>query len=210
MTEEPYISMTPLSLDMVSYFWGFRCVLLAPLPPTLGDVLVRRWEYLHLGYYCAAARAAVWNLDVDRREEVYRCVPPCLMGLFHAHLFYHTEEKVRKDGVEWDGVVYCMDLCKWGDDWMEEDGLWVTKALKILADLHCHDFLVNLGASYHPLQEGRGPVSYYGTYARFVGSGESPMHQHRSGAWGADHSLRGVEGVGMHRDLCPSDFLVEV
>ena len=24
-------------------------VLLAPLPPTLGDVLVRRWEYFHLG-----------------------------------------------------------------------------------------------------------------------------------------------------------------
>ena len=91
-------------------------VLLAPLPPTLGDVLVRRWEYLHLGYYHAAARAAVWNLDVDWREEVYRCVPPCLMGLFRTHMFYHTEEKVHEDGVEWDGVVYCMDLCKWGND----------------------------------------------------------------------------------------------
>ena len=75
-------------------------VLLAPLPSTLGDVLIRRREYLHLGYYCAAVRAAVWNLDVDRHEEVYRCVPPCLMGLFRAHMFYHTEEKVREDGVE--------------------------------------------------------------------------------------------------------------
>ena len=79
---------------------------------------------------------------------------------------------------------------------MEEDGLWkvgpydvgkdgsltpsVTKALKIHIDLHCHDFLVNLGASYHPLQEGGGPVSYYGAYGRFVGPVESIQRMKRA------------------------------
>jgi hypothetical protein len=45
-------------------------VLLAPLPPNLGDILVRKREYLRLGYYRAAVRAAVQNVNMDRREGV--------------------------------------------------------------------------------------------------------------------------------------------
>ena len=40
------------------------------------------------------------------------------------HLFYHTEGKMREEGVEWDGVVYGMDIGEWGSYWLEEDGLW--------------------------------------------------------------------------------------
>ena len=56
----------------------------------------------------------------------------------------------------------------------------VTKAFKILTDLHCHDFLVNLVASYRPMLAGKGPEQYYGAYGKSVGPGKNPLFQRKS------------------------------
>jgi hypothetical protein len=140
-------------------------------------------------------------------------------------MFYHTEGKMKEEGVEWDGVVYGMDIGEWGSDWLEEDGLWevgpydvdsvgsltpnVIKAFKILTDLHCHNFLMNLGAPYCSMLAGKGPEQYYGAFGKFVGPGKNPLFQRKSGAWGVEQARRGVEGIGMRCDLSPVDYPVE-
>ena len=48
------------------------------------------------------------------------------MALLRAHMFYHTEEQMHEEGVEWDGVVYGIELGQWSVDWLEEGycGRW--------------------------------------------------------------------------------------
>ena len=75
-----------------------------------GEVCQEHPLFLSLGLHSAAFREAVRLLDAFRREDVSRCFPAVLMGIFHAVSNYCSEEDISQNGVIFEGKRYYLNL----------------------------------------------------------------------------------------------------
>jgi hypothetical protein len=77
-----------------------------------------------------------------------------------------------------------------------------VKAVAVLTDSGCYDFLMKTGVCFRPLLQGHLPLFYYGAY-------KGPEHKYfanKGGRFGVQKCYRAEEGAGMRWSLNLDDY----
>ena len=194
-------------------------LLLMPLPWCFSSLFVSHPVLRCLGYVRAVFRALVRKLQLTRRGETKRLIPPFFQGLMALHYAYTTDEELRTAAASVDGVRYTYGGSVGGSEFWEgscplgvygpyafpvSEGIVVgvadaTKAVALLGWYGGYDFLLNGGVAFRPLEEKSSPYLFLGGYGKFDdgGKGEGRRYLQKSGSWGVDMVFRGEEGEVM-------------
>ena len=193
-------------------------LLLMPLPECFSSLFVTHSVLRCLGYVRAVFRSLVRKLQLTKRGDTKRLIPPFFQGLMALHHAYTTEEELKTAAATVDGVRYSYGgvggsefwegSCPLGVygpyDFPVSEGIVVrvadaTKAVALLGWYGGYDFLLNGGVAFRPLEEKSSPYLFLGGYGKFDdgGKGEGRRYLQKSGSWGVDMVFRGEEGEVM-------------
>ena len=154
-------------------------LLLMPLTGCFSSLFVSHPVLRCLGYVRAVFRFLVRKLQLTRRGETKRLIPPFFQGLMALHCAYTLELKTAAatvDGVRYiygsevGGREYWESSCPLGIygpyDFHVSDGVVVrvadaTKAVALLGWYGGYDFLLNGGVAFRPLEAKKLPLLVY-------------------------------------------------